>query len=302
MDDEIVVNGSSGPIGVIDWGGSGDPFLLVHGGGTNAAQWAPVVPHLQGYRCVSLDLPGHGRTPDPTSRPFSDLWLEMLDAVIAHFDFPRERLSLVGGSFGGALAVWYAGQRPGLRGVVSIDAAPYAVFATSPQRPEPLTAEQYRADGWGWTGDEVGYEANVAEMVADGCPEHCARRKHVLLADGRHQVRPTAEFLAATPDPENPLMEMDGAMYGKLGCPALLVYGNEGTAAHNQEYIDAMPDRFPMVSVTWVDGPHDLDWDRPELVAEHVTGFPPPAQSRTSTWTWSRCSRMAGSPERSGGS
>jgi pimeloyl-ACP methyl ester carboxylesterase len=273
MDDEIVVNGPSGPIGAIDWGGTGDPLLLVHGGGTNAAQWAPVVPHLGNYRCVSFDLPGHGRTPDPTTRPYYPLWLEIMDAVIAHFALPRERLALVGGSFGGALAVWYAGQRPGLRGVVTIDAAPFAVFATSPQRREPRTAEQLRADGWGWSGDQAGYEANVAEMVADGCPELCARRKHVLLPDGRYQERPTAEFHASAPDPENPLMEGDAAMYGEADCPTLLIYGNEGTAAHNREYIDAMPDRFPMVSVIWVDGPHELDWVRPELMAELTERF-----------------------------
>jgi pimeloyl-ACP methyl ester carboxylesterase len=275
MDDEIVVNGPSGPIGAIDWGGSGDPLLLIHGGGTNAAQWAPVVPHLSNFRCVSFDLPGHGLTPAPTTRPYYPLWREIMDAVIAHFALPRERLALVGGSFGGALSVWYAGQRPGLRGVVSIDAAPFAVFGNSPLRPEPRTAEQYRADGWGWSGDQAGYEANVAEMVADGCPEHCARRKHVLVADGRYQARPTAEDLEVlgTPDPENPLMEKDAGMYGRLDCPALLIYGSEGLAAHDREYIDAMPERFPMVSVTWVDGPHELDWVRPQLMAELTENF-----------------------------
>ena len=68
-------------------------------------------------------------------------------------------------------------------------------------------------------------------------------------------------------------METDGAMYAELRCPALLVYGTEGMAAHDREYVDAMPDRFPMVSVTWVDGPHDLDWVRPELVAELIDRF-----------------------------
>ena len=268
-----MVNGPSGPIGAIDWGGEGDPLLLVHGGGTNAAQWAPVVPYLDDYRCVSFDLPGHGRTPAPKTRPYFPLWLEIMDAMIGHLALPRERLALVGGSFGGALAIWYAGQRPGHRAVVTIDAAPYAILADSPLRPERRTVEEWRADGWGWTGDEAGMEASVAAMVADGCPEHCARRKHVPLADGRYQVRPTAEFCASEPDPDNPLMEMDAAMYGELGCPALLIYGNEGMAAHDREYIDAMPDRFPMVSVTWVDGPHELDWESPELMAELTRRF-----------------------------
>ena len=110
-------------------------------------------------------------------------------------------------------------------------------------------------------------------MVADGCPEHCARRKHVRRPDGRYQEVPTAEFIAAAPDPDNPLMELDAAMYGELDCPTLLLFGNEGTAAHDRAYIDAMPDRFPMVSVTWTDGPHDLDWHVPDLVAQHIVGF-----------------------------
>jgi pimeloyl-ACP methyl ester carboxylesterase len=275
MDDEIVVDGPSGPIGAIDWGGDGDPLLLVHGGGTNAAQWAPTVPYLGDYRCVAFDVPGHGRTPAP-STSFYDRWLEVMDAVIAHFALPRERLSLVGGSFGGGLAVWYAGQRPGLRAVIGIDSAPWTahVDGTFHER-DPRTAEQFRADGWGWVGDEAGYEANVAEMVADGCPEHCARRKHLLRGDGSYEEVPTPEFLEFAhhvgSDPQNPLV--DPAMYGELDCPTLLICGNDGKAAHNREYVDAMPDRFPMVSVTWVDGPHELDWDRPELMAELTKSF-----------------------------
>ena len=54
---------------------------------------------------------------------------------------------------------------------------------------------------------------------------------------------------------------------------ALLICGNDGMAADNREYVDAMPDRFPMVSVTWVDGGHELDWERPELVAELTKRF-----------------------------
>jgi pimeloyl-ACP methyl ester carboxylesterase len=272
---DVEVPGPSGPIGAIDWGGHGDPILLVHGGGTNAAQWAPVVPHLGGYRCVSFDLPGHGRTPEPTTSPIYDLWLEIMDAVIAHFALPHD-LAVVGGSFGGALAVWYAGRRPGLRAVIGIDSAPWAAHVASPRpRREPRTAEQLRADGWGWTGDEAGYEANVAEMVAEGCPEHCARRKHVVHPDGRYQARPTAEFLekldALGDNPDNPLI--DPVMYGELGCPTLLLCGKQGNAVHNREYVDALPNRFPMVSVTWVDGPHELDWDRPELVADLIDRF-----------------------------
>jgi pimeloyl-ACP methyl ester carboxylesterase len=275
MDDDIEISGPEGPIGAIDWGGAGDPLLLVHGGGTNAAQWAPVVPYLDDYRCVSFDLPGHGRTPAPAAS-FYDLWLEVMDAVIAHFALPRERLAIVGGSFGGSLAVWYDGQRPGHRAVVGIDSAPWMghVNGTFHGR-EARTAESFRADGWGWSGDQAGYEANVAQMVAGGCPEPCARRKHLARPDGTYVEVPTPEFLECYhnvgSDPENPLV--DPAIYGGLHCPTLMICGNDGMAAHNREYVDAMPDRFPMVSVTWVDGGHELDWERPELTAELTKRF-----------------------------
>ena len=271
VDDEIEIPGPSGPIGAIDWGGSGDPLLLLHGGGTNAAQLAPLVPHLGDYRCVAFDLPGHGRTPGPERMSF-ELWLECMDAVIEHFDLARGRLALVGGSFGGALAVWYAGQRPGLRAVVGIDSARNA---SGRPPPEPLTGEQLRADGWGWVGDEQGYEARVAEQVADGDPEECARRSHVLRPDGRYEEVPTPEFLevlgAMGDHRKHPLI--DPEMFGRLDCPTLLLCANDGAAADIRDYVDSMPGRFPMVSVTWMDGPHALDWHAPDLVAQHVDRF-----------------------------
>ena len=274
MDDDIEIPGPCGPIGAIDWGGSGDPMLLVHGGGTNAAEWDPVVPHLGPYRCVAFDVPGHGRSAAPAT-PRYDLWLETMDAVIEHLALARGRLAVVGGSFGGALAVWYAGQRRGLRAVVGVDSAPWSArFAREREQRATRTAEQLRADGWGRSGDEEWYEAEVAELVADdGYPEMCARRAHIRLPDGRYQGVPTAEFLevAGAPRPDNPLL--DPAMYGQVDCPTLLLCGNDGNAADNREYVDSMPGRFPMVSVTWMDGPHALDWHAPDVVGQHVASF-----------------------------
>jgi pimeloyl-ACP methyl ester carboxylesterase len=272
VDVDIEIPGPGGrPIGVIDWGGGGDPLLLVHGGGTNAAEWTPVAPLLGDYRCLAFDLPGHGRTPAPADLSY-ELWIQCIDAVIEHFALPRRRLVLVGGSFGGALSVWYAVMRPGLRAVIGVDSARNAT--PRPQR-EPRTAAEWRSDGQGWVGDQQGYEARVAKWVADGIPEECARRAHVRHADGRVEQAPTAEFLSALDAigtrAENPLT--DPAIFGRLDCPALLLCANEGTAADIRDYVDSMPQRFPMVSVTWIDGPHALDWHAPDLVAEQVRGF-----------------------------
>src|SRR5690348_10982585 len=45
----------------LDWGGSGDPIVFLHGGALTAHTWDLVCIGLRGtYRCISLDLRGHG--------------------------------------------------------------------------------------------------------------------------------------------------------------------------------------------------------------------------------------------------
>ena len=273
---DVEVAGPDGPIGAIDWGGTGPPILLLHGGGANAAGWAPVVPHLAGrHRCISFDSYGHGRT--PARQPSFEAFLDEIDAVIGHFGLPREELALVGSSFGGALAVWYGSVRPGVRAIVGVDSAPTTehIGPWPPPTRADRTPDQWRAAGWGWSGDDTAYEAHVAALVADGEPELSARRAHQRGPDGRFHTRPDPEFLTALSvlgsRPDNPVVRVDN--YARLRCPTLMLCATYGNAATNREFVDEMPQRFPMVSVVWLEGPHALDWHCPDVVARHVTKF-----------------------------
>jgi pimeloyl-ACP methyl ester carboxylesterase len=44
--------------------GSGPALVLLHGIGADRHRWDPLLPHLTGFRCVAVDLPGHGESPD----------------------------------------------------------------------------------------------------------------------------------------------------------------------------------------------------------------------------------------------
>jgi len=60
-----------GPVRCIDVG-NGSVALFVHGVGTNALLWHPVIRAFAGERrCVAIDLPLHGRTPAAPGQDFS---------------------------------------------------------------------------------------------------------------------------------------------------------------------------------------------------------------------------------------
>lgn len=267
----------AGPVAAMDWGGVGSPMLFLHGDGANAAEWAPLVARLRDqFRCISFDSYGHGASPAVEGLTFETL-LDQVEAVTEHFRLPQHRLTLVGNALGGALAVAHEALRPGCRAVVGVDAMPTAVHVGL--RPDPdgvqHTAEHYRALGSGWSGDHAAYEKHVAELVAAGQPELCARRAHQFGADGRYHLVPSPEVRAAMHNlgirPDNPFVRIDN--YDMLRCPVLLLCGTEGTAADNRDFVDSMPRRFPMVTVTWLEGGHGLHRRHPELVAGQIKRF-----------------------------
>jgi 2-hydroxy-6-oxonona-2,4-dienedioate hydrolase len=94
--------------------GEGPPVLFVPALATTGASFAPLVARLEGVRCLVLDRPGTGGS-DPlpagwhrtSLAPLGEaLVVDVLDAVDV------ERAHLVGGSFGGALALLAAAYHP----------------------------------------------------------------------------------------------------------------------------------------------------------------------------------------------
>jgi 2-hydroxymuconate-semialdehyde hydrolase len=94
--------------------GDGSPLLLLHGSGPGVSAWAnwrPVIPGLAqaGHRVVAPDIPGFGYS-DPLPSFSIDRWLDAISGLLDYLGL--DKVSIVGNSFGGALALHLAARLP----------------------------------------------------------------------------------------------------------------------------------------------------------------------------------------------
>jgi pimeloyl-ACP methyl ester carboxylesterase len=92
--------------------GSGEPVLFLHGFSLCTAHWAPLVARLPTFRCIAIDMPGHGGS-DSVDYDEVDLrrwYKEMLTAVLDHLGL--DSVHLVGHSQGAMLGLFLALDAP----------------------------------------------------------------------------------------------------------------------------------------------------------------------------------------------
>lgn len=108
------IDAPRGPLTVYE-GGDGDrddAVVLIHGMGHQAGSWAPAIrPLADRHRVLVPDLPGHGKSA-PQDGPLA--LADELEGLKALLDDPRapERVTLVGNSMGGWVALLYARAHP----------------------------------------------------------------------------------------------------------------------------------------------------------------------------------------------
>lgn len=106
----------------------GRPVVLMHGWGCSFSTVRSIAAVLEpGMHVFNLDLPGHGRSPEPPSVWGVDEYTDLIKGFIdtLHLEDPV----LIGHSFGGRIAIMLASQRP-LSKMMLVDAA-----GIKPKRP-----------------------------------------------------------------------------------------------------------------------------------------------------------------------
>ncbi|HWQ21378.1 MAG TPA: alpha/beta hydrolase [Clostridia bacterium] len=103
--------------------GFGDPVVLLHGWGGQAASMTPLITGLrQQYRIVAFDLPGFGGSSPPPVPWGTPEYAAFVEKAVASLGIARA--TYVGHSFGGRIALWLSSHRPEIvQALVLVDAA-----------------------------------------------------------------------------------------------------------------------------------------------------------------------------------
>jgi pimeloyl-ACP methyl ester carboxylesterase len=198
-------------------GSGGEPLVLLHGGIHAGEMFGAILPQLAaGRRVITVDLQGHGHTPD-IDRPLRpELMAGDIAALIEHLGL--ERADVMGYSLGGKVALRTAIQHPervrrlvvvsvpctrdgnfpevlGAMDAMGADAAEmikqsplYALYERVAPRPEDWTtliakiAESIKAD-YDWSAEVEALEMPVMLVFADADsvrPDHVAEFYRLL--------------------------------------------------------------------------------------------------------------------------
>ena len=274
-----------GPARVLDLGGGrrirahvtgdGPPLVFAHGALVNANLWRKVVPRLDGFTRVTLDLPlGSHLDPMPAGADLSppalaDLIADALDAL------ELDDVTLVGNDTGGALTQLVATSRPERVGAIvltSCDAlenfpprlfrialAPARVPGAIPVafgglRLRPLRRLPF-AFGW----------------LTRAPIERDAEDSYVLPVLTRREIRPDVRKLLGGLDPAYTLDA--AAKLTSWRKPALVAWSAEDRF-FPREHAERLAQVIPGARLEWIEGARTFSpEDRPERLAELILDF-----------------------------
>jgi pimeloyl-ACP methyl ester carboxylesterase len=252
----------------LDWGTPGKkPLLFLHGGGLTAHTWDLVCLALrQDYRCLALDLRGHG---DSEWSPEMDYGIAAhsgdVEALIDHLGL--DGLGLVGMSLGGLTAIAYAGRHAArLSALVIVDSGPEGREEGARRIQEFVAAPAEFASIDEVIERALSFNPRRDPKLLRRSLQHNLRRMPDGKLTWKHDRRHRAKFDAAEWARRRQGLWDEVA---RITCPTLVVRGGRSDVFHDED-AEKLAKALPRGS--WVrveDAGHTVQGDNPRgLVAE----------------------------------
>ncbi|MFF8592151.1 alpha/beta fold hydrolase [Streptomyces sp. NPDC015220] len=243
-----------------DWGGPGQPVVLLHGLAGHAGEWDVLADGLSsGHRVVAVDQRGHGaseRHPRDVSRA-----AYVADVVAVVDQLALRRPVLVGQSLGGHTAMLTAAAHPGLvRGLVLVESGPGGPNPNGPADiggwldswPTPFPSREAAAAFLGGGPVGAGWAAGLEERDGGWWPRF----------DRDVMVRSLAENAHRSFRQE----------WEQVACPTLVVLAQSGFISAREA--DEMLRQRPLTMAMSIPGTgHDLHMERPGILCAALSDF-----------------------------
>ena len=258
-----------------DWGGSGQPVLLLHGLASTCHIWDLVAPLLaQDHAVIALDQRGHGESAKPSHGfDFASVTQDVLGVIN---QLGRSAPVVVGHSWGGSVALELAVRAPdSLKGMAWVDggminaSARYSSVehAKLEMSPPDFTGVKLgsfmervrgRHEGAGMApGSHDIVMANFEVLEDDTIKARLSRANHLKIIEALWNHHPTE-------------------LYKQVQCPVLIMparqQNNADTLDRGQQRlmsVDEAEQQLPNSKTIWLeDSIHDVPIQRPELVAD----------------------------------
>ena len=261
-----------------DWGGAGQPVVLLHGLASTCHIWDLVAPLLsRDFAVVALDQRGHGETDKPDHGYDFATVASDLHAFVG--GLALERPILVGHSWGGDVALEYAVAHPGsVAGLCFIDGGTIEISARPEMTLDRAKEEMAPPDFAGTTVDQLRERARSRKWFSSMTPE----LEQVLFAN--FEVLPD-DTIRARLSRANHMRIIEAfwkhkpsELYEMVECPVLLMPARQqdvdpaaARRFRREEAIQTASRLLPLSKTVWLeDSIHDVPLQRPELVAKVI--------------------------------
>ncbi len=257
-----------------DWGGSGEPIVLLHGLASTSHIWDMVAPILaQNHAVIAVDQRGHGESDKPNDG--YDIESVTKDAIGIIDKLGIEKPLVVGHSWGGSVALNLAVEAPqSVKGLTWVDGGMINVSNRYPSIEEakvemaPPDFTGVKVEGFldrvRTRHEQNGMPPGVAEIVLANfeiledrtIKARLSRDNHLRIIEGLWDHKPRE-------------------LYAKVQCPVLIMPARQQNNLATQErgqrrlmLVEEAEERLPTSKTVWLeDSIHDVPIQRPELVA-----------------------------------
>ncbi len=228
--------------------GTGPTLLFLHGWGTAASSFDPLIEQLSNYRCVSLSFPGFGGSEQPPTAWSVLDYSQLVHDFIDKLDLAP--MAIIAHSMGGRVSI--KGLAAGL-----LEPPKLILIASAGAARKSLKTKL------------VGLIAKVAKPVM-ALPPLAVLRQHLLQSVGSRDYKNAGEMRDTFIKIINENLEADAS---QIKIPTLLIWGDKDTETPLAEakILHQCIANSKLEVIT--DATHFVFQEQPELVSQKIKGF-----------------------------